>query len=477
MKDELIKESQLKLVNELEKYIGDINKEQLIVIAGHPGSGKTILASSICLAFVYQGLKCLYVNFQEPKEKFLDETAGVGLELEKYEEIGLFKYLKLPVVTDEQSLNQVLNIINNEITNYSPRVVVIDSISSMLKTLPTDIEIRGYLQNYFYNLQKIVKGPVILIAELPFSKDTIELGNIEFVSDVFLILKHRITRGLLERFMEIRKVRGHELTVAEIPFSIRTKTGISLLSPPILSEISEVEEYVEMPCEILRNKIPQLHKSTLIYYEYPAKFRPWIPSIYTALLGLHAHNVRKPILFITYKYPRNIILLAFKHAIENFTSCKECAELITSKLIVEPINPYAYSLTELNALENELVDKFNPGMIIIHDVGILMSSTNNIEDYMHLLQNQIFYFKRKGIMTARFASRINPYVSKLNKAISDLIMEVKCINNCLDYNVYIWTRFSDPILLKSNELQECIKEATYKVVNELRPRQLPRFDQ
>jgi len=188
----------MKLINELEKHIGNVNKERLIVIAGHPGSGKTILASSICLAFVYQGLKCLYVSFQEPKEKFLDETAGVGLELEKYEKIGLFRFLKLPVVTDGSSLNQIINIINKEVANYSPRVVAIDSISSMLKTLSADIEIRGYLQNYFYELQKMVKGPVILIAELPFGMETIELGNIEFVSDVFLILKHRITRGLLD---------------------------------------------------------------------------------------------------------------------------------------------------------------------------------------------------------------------------------------------------------------------------------------
>lgn len=477
MLNKLIKENHMKLINELEKHIGDVSKERLIVIAGHPGSGKTILASSICLAFVYQGLRCLYVSFQEPKEKFLDETAGVGLELEKYEKIDLFRFLKLPVVTDSSSLNQILSIINKEVATYSPRVVVIDSISSMLKTLSADIEIRGYLQNYFYELQKIVKGPVILIAELSFGMETIELGSIEFVSDVFLILKHKITRGLLERFMEIRKVRGHELTVAEIPFSIRSKTGISLLSPPILSEISEVEEFVEMPCEILRSSIPRIHKSILIYYEYPAKFRPWVPSIYIALLGLYAHNTRKPILFITYKYPRNIVLLAFKHAIERSTGCKECADLMVSKLIIEPVNPYAYSLTELNALENELVDKFDPGMIIVHDVGILMNSTKNIEDYMHLLQNQIFYFKRKGIMMARFASRITSHVSKLNKAISDLVMEVKCTNKCLDYDIYIWTRFNDPILLKSNELRECIKEATYKIVNMMKSKHLSHLDQ
>lgn len=464
-----LKDHSLGLVSELEKYIGKIiGRERLIVIAGHPGSGKTILASSICLAFAYQGLRCLYVSFQESKEKFIDETAAVGIELEKYEELNLFRFLKLPVVTDEQSLSQILTIINREVVNSSPRVIVVDSVSPLLKTISTDVAIRGYLQNYFYDLQKVVKGPVILIAELPFGRETIELGDLEFVGDVFIILKHRITRGLLERFMEIRKVRGHELTIAELPFSIRSRAGISILPPPILSEISEVEEYVETPCEILRNDIPQVHKSISIYYEYPANSRPWAPPIYIALLGLYAHNARKPVLFITYTYPRNIILLAFKQVIERYTGCRECADSMMGNIIVEPVNPFAYSFTELNALENELVDKIDPGLVIFHDVGVLMNSIRNIEDYMHLLQNQIFYFKRKGVMVARFASRITPRVSELNKAISDLVMEVNCINDCLDYNIYIWSRFGNPRLLKSSELRECIKETTYRIMDILR---------
>ncbi|MEM0261902.1 MAG: ATPase domain-containing protein [Nitrososphaerota archaeon] len=473
-----MEESYLRLINELNKYIGELEeREKLIVIAGHPGSGKTTLAASICLAFAHQGLRCLYVSFQEYKEKFLEEIAGVGLKLTKFEEAGLFRFLKLPIVADDSSVNQLTNVIIKEITEYSPRIIIIDSISPLMRAVSSNIASRGYLQNFFYDLQKVIKGPVVLIAELPFGKEIIDLGDLEFVGDVIIILKHRVIRGLIARFMEIRKVRGHELTIAEIPFSIRSKAGISLLSPPILSEISEVEEYTETPCEILRREIPRIHKSISIYYEYPAKSKPWAPATYIALLGLHAYNSRKPILFITYMYPRNMILLAFNQIIERYTGCEECADLITGKIIVEPINPYAYSLTELNALENELIDKLDPGMVIFHDVGILMNSMKSVEDYIHMLQNQIFYFKRKGIMIARIASRITPRVSKLNKSISDLVMEANCINNCLDYNVYMWARFGNPKLLKSNELRECIKEVTYKVVNMMKSKHSSRLDQ
>ncbi|MEM0224705.1 MAG: AAA family ATPase [Desulfurococcaceae archaeon] len=49
----------LNLINELKKYIGDfLGREKLIIIGGHPGSGKTTLASSICLASVQQEYRC-----------------------------------------------------------------------------------------------------------------------------------------------------------------------------------------------------------------------------------------------------------------------------------------------------------------------------------------------------------------------------------------------------------------------------------
>ncbi|MEM1800692.1 MAG: ATPase domain-containing protein, partial [Desulfurococcaceae archaeon] len=50
-------------LNELFK--GAINQPYMIVIAGHPGSGKTTLASKICYSNALLGYKCIYVTFYE----------------------------------------------------------------------------------------------------------------------------------------------------------------------------------------------------------------------------------------------------------------------------------------------------------------------------------------------------------------------------------------------------------------------------
>ncbi|MEM0282260.1 MAG: ATPase domain-containing protein, partial [Desulfurococcaceae archaeon] len=417
----------LNLINELKKYIGDfLGREKLIIIGGHPGSGKTTLASSICLASVQQEYRCLYISLQEPKEKFYEEIKAVGLNLEEYEKNGYFKFIKLPLLSDEETLEQLFNTITKEIAEFKPRVIVVDSITPLLKTVTQDVKARSYLQNYFYELQRIISGPVILIAELPYGEEQLKLGDVEFVSDVIIVLKHRVIRGLIARFMEIRKIRGHNLTLAEIPFSIQPQRGIVLLPPPILSEISEVREFIEVPCTNLSESIPKLMKSANIYYEYPPHFRVGEPGVLIPMLGLASNELRKPVLFITYKYPEDSIKALFERIIEMYAGSSEVLSTILNNIVVKPINPYAYSLPELNAMENELIERYDPVQVVFHDVGVLMASTRDIENYMHLLQNQIFYLKRKGIMVARYASRIDPRISRINASISDVIVKAIC---------------------------------------------------
>ena len=449
----------ISLVSELKKYIGEfLGKEKLIVIAGHPGSGKTTLASSISLAAVSQGYKCLYISFQEPREKFYEETYGLSLNLEKYEKEGYFKFIKLPLISDEEILDQLLSSITKEIVEFTPRVLVVDSISPLLKITSSSIKARSYLQNFFYELQKIVKGLVILIAELPFGKEQLEMGDIEFVSDVFLVLKHRVMRGLIARYMEIRKIRGYQLTLAEIPFSIQPQRGIVLLHPPILSEISEVREFIETPCRSLSISLPKLKKSMTIYYEYPAHYRVGEPGVLIPLLGMIISEFKKPVLFVTYKYPEESIRALFEEVIKQHASNSRVVDNALRNLVVKPINPYAYSLPELNAFENELVEQYDPAQVVFHDVGVLMSSTKDIENYTHLLQNQVFYFKKKGVMMARYASRINPLLSRINASISDVVLKAKCGKDCVDYKLYAWARFGKPQLLNSSEVSVCIRE-------------------
>ncbi|MEM2297511.1 MAG: ATPase domain-containing protein [Ignisphaera sp.] len=61
-------------IEALDKMISDaLRFPSLVVVAGHPGAGKTTLASSICYANALKNLKCLYLSFQEDKEKTIQK--------------------------------------------------------------------------------------------------------------------------------------------------------------------------------------------------------------------------------------------------------------------------------------------------------------------------------------------------------------------------------------------------------------------
>ena len=82
-------------VIELDRILRDaIQPGTLLVISGHPGSGKTTLASTICYVNALQGKKCLYISFQESKEKLYVNMARLGLNLEEIERRGVVEPLK-----------------------------------------------------------------------------------------------------------------------------------------------------------------------------------------------------------------------------------------------------------------------------------------------------------------------------------------------------------------------------------------------
>jgi len=47
----------------LDKVLGVVVPPYLLLIAGHPGAGKTSLTSTICYKATVAGRKCLYVTF------------------------------------------------------------------------------------------------------------------------------------------------------------------------------------------------------------------------------------------------------------------------------------------------------------------------------------------------------------------------------------------------------------------------------
>ncbi|MEM0027790.1 MAG: ATPase domain-containing protein [Ignisphaera sp.] len=115
--------------------------------------------------------RCLYVSFQEDKERLFKQLEGVGIDFRVYDEKKLLLFVKILVVASSNEIQLILNNLSKLVLEYNPRVVVIDSVTPLLEAIENNIAARGYLQNFFCELQKTINGAVVLVSEIPLGEE------------------------------------------------------------------------------------------------------------------------------------------------------------------------------------------------------------------------------------------------------------------------------------------------------------------
>jgi circadian clock protein KaiC len=440
----------------LDKLLGNfISPPYNIVIAGHPGSGKTTMASTICYSNALKGRKCLYISLQEDKEKLYEYMSKLGLNLKEAESRGLLKFIKIPMSLD---IEGVAETISKFVSEEKHTVVVIDSLNPLLDILEKNIEKRSWLQNFFYTISRVINGLLILIAEMPYGSQTVELGSIEFVSDAILILKHRIDEGFLVRTLEIRKARGAPILLAEVPFSISEGKGIEVWVPAILEEINEVGKQIEVPCNLLRKTLAHIHKGMVINITYQPD-TDYVDSILVLLSLAMKENLK--LLLISYKYPPTSTKEALRNKLINKGVSEDQVEkLINDHVIFRSINPFSYSVSQLVIRELSIIEKLNPDIIVFHGVEIPRHTTN-IKTHIRELYNQMNYLKKLGKIVVRIGAYTNNLSYNLESRIADAIIRFwyEGSEGDVRYKAYIWRRFRNPYIATQEELQECVEEA------------------
>ncbi|MDK6028697.1 ATPase domain-containing protein [Ignisphaera sp. 4213-co] len=441
----------------LKSVLGDFVKEpRLIVVAGHPGAGKTTLASIICLHAMQTNEKCLYMSFQEDKNRLFKQLAGVGIALDYFDAKGLLRFIKLPIPGDEEAVHIFMNEMLKSISDFNPRIIVIDSITALFKGLRDDVKIRGYLQNLFWELQKIVLGSIVMVVEVALGQEYPSLGDIEFIADAILILKHRIDEGLIERFMEIRKIRGRELLVAEIPFSIRGVQGIVLHPPVIPREIKSIaKSHLKLKRVNNEYEFEEVRKPvhvTLI------EFTPQILPSTCLLLSILMHAPRnEKILIISYKHSEDelkhyIIDVFRKYADE------ETIERVLNRIVIRAVNPLAYSIYERTAMELSLVDEVKPGAVVFYNSSLPLMLESNKERYLRTLFNETLALKSRGVEVILAEAKSPPELSTIKRMLADSMIHIDCIDNyCLDYTVRI-VEWGEETLLTKADVEKLISK-------------------
>ncbi len=236
---------------------GGLLTGSLVVVAGGPGTGKTILAQQICFATATPERKAIYyTTLVEPHTKLVSHLESFdffdrnALE-ERVDFIHLGDILLEERGSDDEPLGPVISEIVRTCFEEKPALIVIDSAKSL-----RDFVEEGELREVIYDLAgKVAHSETVVLFLGEYSPE--ELGNSpEFsLADGILELAYEAREPVDRRWLRVRKLRGAAPLGGKHSFSISTP-GITVY--PRLETIPLPPEAQEPVGARITSGIPKL---------------------------------------------------------------------------------------------------------------------------------------------------------------------------------------------------------------------------
>jgi len=228
----------------LDKILGGVPRGGLIIVAGNPGTGKTMFAAK----FLYNGAvdygePGVYVSFAERKPSFYSTMSKIGLDFEKLEAEDMFRFLDLLAVK-ESGLPLAIESIIETIEEIGAKRLTIDSFSALAQTLKDPNELRIVLHNILGRIVWSMDCTTVLIGEVPLGESRIGFGVEEFVADSVIVLREGLFDGRFLRDLRIVKARGISLSEKQMIFTLYG--GFEVI-PPFEAPNLEVWRFYKPP--------------------------------------------------------------------------------------------------------------------------------------------------------------------------------------------------------------------------------------
>lgn len=198
-----------------------------VLLAGHPGTGKTILAAHFLYEGLNKGENGLYVSFSESKEQFFVNMEKLGMNFRDFEQHEKLAFLDFASTTREgmrDSFDEILTTIRG--TNV--KRMVIDSITAIGHSYRNEvISARIILQTILGKVMRLEGVTSILIAEIPTGLVAFGLGIEESIADSNIMLDHG-PNDASPLVLRVMKMRGTSISKEPHVCSIKDGKGMVL---------------------------------------------------------------------------------------------------------------------------------------------------------------------------------------------------------------------------------------------------------
>jgi circadian clock protein KaiC len=203
---------------------GGLSRHSVNVIAGTPGTGKTILAQQIVFQNAQRDRQVPYlVTVSEPTIKILRYSQRFSFFDKEWVGNNII-YLDIGSILLKHGLDEVSRQIESYIHTYMPNILAIDSFKAIHEVAQDTPRLREFAYRLAVQLAAW-ETTTLLIGE--YTRDAINEAPIFAIADGIILLDQE-SRGMhTYRYLEVLKMRGDDYFAGKHPFRI-TSDGLQV---------------------------------------------------------------------------------------------------------------------------------------------------------------------------------------------------------------------------------------------------------
>jgi len=221
-----------------------IPKGLSLLVAGGPGTGKTIFCLQMAAESAKKGEKVLYLTFEEPEVRLIKHMEDFGYKPKDLIKSGKLKIMRINPFDITRTVEAMMEESKGELlikanplvipAGFKPDRIVVDSLSAIASAFVGKEEsYRIYIEHLFRFFEKS-KATSFLITEI------VELAKTlteEFLADGVIVLYNVKHGNVRERAIEILKLRGAKHSERIVALQISEKGLVVYPEQEVFGEI------------------------------------------------------------------------------------------------------------------------------------------------------------------------------------------------------------------------------------------------
>jgi circadian clock protein KaiC len=367
---------------------GGFPSRSLVLLAGNPGCGKTIMATRFLHhGATERGEKGVYVSFAENREDYCNNMIQFDMNMKTLEEKGLFKFLDYPAMS-KTGMREATNEILKVVMKFGAKRLVVDSITSVLQVLGQE-ESRTFLHMVFGKVVKSQGVTTIVIGEIPYGESRTGFGMEEFVADGVIILKQVRLANSEKRIMDIAKMRGVPVERSVFEYVIDKRyggIGMVMLPPQARIGVTSTEKLTTGIKELDEMISGGLYRGSITLIVGASGIGKTTACL--QLLVANAKNGEKA-LYLSFEEPVGQVMRTLKnYGLDH--------EKLTDNFTIESYVPEALTPLQYYTLIRTHVETFQPTILAL-DTLTAVQRTLSEGDFITFVRYLQIICKEKGL--------------------------------------------------------------------------------